>query len=74
MTVEDVVAMREAATAALNAYKAAVRDPLALARDVERAKKRFSRAHRAWLEAAADAIAPEFANGAIGSNSTQAGE
>lgn len=74
MPADHVKELRANANAAVVEFEKLRRHPCATSNELVRARRRFSAAHRAWLEAAADTIAPEFANGAIGSNSTQAGE
>lgn len=73
MPADHVKELRATASAAGSDYEKLRRDPCATSDELARARRRFSTAHRAWLEAATDAIAPEFANGAVGFNSTQAG-
>jgi hypothetical protein len=74
MPADQVRELRATANAAGVEFEKLRRDPCATSDELARARRRFSAAHRAWLEAATDAISQEFANGAVGFNSTQAGE
>ena len=59
---DHVEELRATASAAGVEFEKLRRDPCATGDELARARRRFSRAHRAWLEAATDAISPEFAN------------